>query len=148
MNQAAGQAQGRSTVLTAIFAWILPGLGHWWIGQRVRAIIFFAVTTITFWGGVAVGGLRSTVSSNENGAWVAAQLCMGPQALGALWLSNQYRSRNDELRFRAPWPASNISVVYAGVAGMLNLLIIIDALSRSELAARPMTAGERERKRE
>jgi|CXWL01.1.fsa_nt_gi hypothetical protein len=148
MSDASGQTTERSTVLTALFAWILPGLGHWWIGQRGRAIIFFVVTTVTFWGGVAVGGVRSTVSSNENGAWIAAQLCMGPQALGALWLSNQYRMRTDEQRFRAAWPASNISVVYAGVAGMLNLLIIIDALSRSELAAMPVTVGGRERRRD
>ena len=45
--------------------------------------------------------------------------------------------------YKAPWPASSIAVVYSGVAGLLNLLVIIDALARAErarlaLAARPL----------
>ncbi len=39
--------------VAAILAWVLPGLGHWWIGQRKRAIRVFA--------GMAVLGLRSPI---------------------------------------------------------------------------------------
>jgi hypothetical protein len=130
--QAQSSRRVTSPVLTTLLAWLLPGLGHWYVGDRARAVILFLVTSVTFWTGVAVGGLRTTVTPTENGAWIVAQLCIGPQALGALALSNQYRARPDERSYRAPWPASNISVVYAGVAGMLNLLIIIDALARCE----------------
>lgn len=117
--------------LIALLAWVLPGLGHWFLGQRARALIFFVVLTVTFWGGVAVGGVRSTVHLKENGAWIAAQLCMGPQALGAWYLGDQNQAKYGD-QFKAPWPASNISVVYTGIAGLLNLLIIIDSLSRAD----------------
>lgn len=126
-----------STAIAAVLAWILPGLGHWWIGQRARGVILCIVTSITFWAGVAVGGVRTTVAPTENGAWIAAQLCIGPQALVALAWGNQYRQRPDEKAFRAPWPASNISVVYAGIAGLLNLLIILDVVARSETGDAP-----------
>lgn len=117
--------------VAAMLAWVLPGLGHWVIGERVRGIIFFVVITVTFWGGIALGGVRTTITPRDNGAWIAAQLCVGTQALGALYWSHQ-RSITYKNEVKAPWPASNISVVYAGVAGLLNLLVIIDVLSRVE----------------
>jgi hypothetical protein len=130
--QAAAHERPPSTALAAILAWVLPGLGHWWIGERARGIILFIVVTVTFWGGAAVAGIRSTVTPKENGAWIAAQLCLGPQAFLALYLSDEIKKKPDEEAYKASWPASTIGVVYAGVAGLLNLLIIIDALARVE----------------
>jgi len=121
-----------STAFAALLAWVLPGLGHWWIGERGRGVIFFIVINATFWGGVAVSGLRSTVQPRENGAWIAAQLCAGPQALAALHLSNRMKAWPDEAQYKAMWPAATIGVVYAGVAGLLNLLVIVDVLARAE----------------
>ena len=136
--------ESRPIALAPVLAWLLPGLGHWWIGERLRGVIFFVVLTVTFWGGVAIGGVRTTVTPVENGAWIAAQLCMGPQALGALYLSHRQievaKARQQE-PYRALWPASSISVVYAGVAGMLNLLVILDALARADV--RRSSAPER-----
>jgi hypothetical protein len=114
----------------ALLAWLLPGLGHWWIGQRSRAVIFFVITGVTFWGGVAVAGVRTAVTVRDNGLWIAAQLCMGPQTLGALSWSNSLAATDSPDSYKSPWPSADIGVVYAGVAGLLNLLIIIDALAR------------------
>ncbi len=121
----------RSPPLAALLAWLLPGLGHWYLGDRPRAVVFFVVTGVTFWGGVAVGGVRSTVTARENGPWIAAQLCMGTQAVAALYFGHVVQERSQD-RYKAPWPASNLSVVYAGITGLLNLLIIIDALARAD----------------
>ncbi len=121
----------RSPPLAALLAWVLPGLGHWYLGDRPRAVIFFVVTSVTFWGGVAVGGVRSTVTPRENGPWIAAQLCMGTQAVAAMYFGHIVKERSQD-RYKAPWPASNLSVVYAGITGLLNLLIIIDALARAD----------------
>lgn len=120
-----------SAAAAAVFAWLAPGLGHWWIGERARGAILFVVITVTFWGGVAIGGVRTTIAAKDNGAWIAAQLCMGPQALGALYWSRS-RAIAYPTEIKAPWPSSNIAVVYAGVAGLLNLLVIIDVLARVE----------------
>ena len=131
-----------STAVAACLAWVLPGMGHWWLGHRTRAAIFFVVITVTFWAGVAVGGVRNTISPKDNGAWIAAQLCVGPQALFALYLNQKTVERTDSDSLKAAWPASNISVVYAGVAGLLNLLVIIDAMARSD-GSRGATAAAR-----
>ncbi len=127
------QTPKRSVPGTALLAWLLPGLGHWYLHERPRAVIFFVVVTVTFWTGVAVGGVRGTVTPRENGPWIAAQLCMGPQAVLAMIFSERSKAADGD-RYKASWPASNISVVYAGITGLLNLLIIIDALARVESA--------------
>lgn len=121
----------------------MPGLGHWWIGDKPRAVILFIVVTTTFWAGIAVGGVRTVVSERENGPWIAAELCMGPQSLIALKASKMLRQKEIDdpgLNYKAPWPSGDIGVIYAGVAGLLNLLVILDVLARVEYkhaAARP-----------
>jgi hypothetical protein len=127
--------RGTSAAAAAVFAWLLPGLGHWWIGERARGVIFFVVIGVTFWGGIAVGGVRSTVAPTGNGAWIAAQLCMGPQTFMALYFNHRLESRTTNAAkdlYQAPWPASSTAVVYSGVAGLLNLLVIIDVMARAE----------------
>jgi hypothetical protein len=124
----------RSTSLAAALAWVLPGLGHWYLGLRGRAIVLFVTITVTFWCGVAVGGVQSTVNAGENGAWLAAQLCAGVQTVAALMWSKSL-SQGPELE--AIYPAVDIAVVYAGIAGLLNLLVIIDALARAESSEGP-----------
>lgn len=129
-----------STALAALLAWLLPGLGHWYLGYRDRAVIIFASIVVTFWGGVALGGVRSTFNVQENGPWLAAQLCTGPQALvGLMWAKSLPRPQPvvgtvgaPVDRYEASYPSADIAVVYSGVAGLLNLLVIIDALARSD----------------
>lgn len=122
-------AAGKSTPVAGVLAWLLPGMGHWYLGLRRQAIVVFVTLTVTFWGGVALGGVRSTVNIQENGPWLAAQLCAGPQTVAALMWS---KSTPAEPRYEASYPAADIAVVYTGIAGLLNLLVIIDALARSE----------------
>src|SRR5262249_11230831 len=83
----AREARSRpSTAIAALLAWLVPGLGHWYLGCRDRAVIILVTIVVTFWGGVALGGVRSTFNVQENGPWLAAQLCTGPQALvGLMW---------------------------------------------------------------
>lgn len=131
-----------SSPLAALLAWLVPGLGHWWIGESTRAVIFFVFICVTFWGGVAVGGVRATVNPRDNGLWIAAQFCAGPQGVVALLVSNYLGKLPEDQQFKASWPSADIGVIYSGVAGLLNLLVIIDVLARIDvrqiaMAARP-----------
>jgi len=118
----------------AVAAWAVPGLGHWILRERTRAIIFFVTIAMTFWGGVAIGGVRSTIDPQTRKFWFMAQVCSGGHALVALAWAGRYELNPDQYSiYRAVWPADDIAVVYTGVAGLLNLLIVLDALGRLEV---------------
>lgn len=163
-KQAAKSAAPSSTI-AGLLAWIVPGLGHWYLGHRTRAIVIMVVITVTFWCGVAIGGVKSTVDPSENRLWFLAQICNGGHTIvAALWSSQLepivYRcpSCGASLESRptggepcpncrkaigsvelashtrlAFWPQVDIAIVYTGIAGLLNVLVILDAIARAEL---------------
>ena len=131
--------------LVAVASWLVPGLGHLLIGQRARAIVFFTAITLTFWGGVAIGGVRSTVDPDHRRMWFMAQVCAGGQSLVALAWAKRFNLEPDRYSpYRAVWPADDVAVVYTGVAGLLNLLVLLDALSRLDAAEAKSMARRRD----
>lgn len=154
-----------SSSVAGLLAWILPGLGHWYLGHRVRGIILLAVISLTFWCGVAIGGVKSTVDPNQNRVWFLAQICAGGHTIVATIWSKQLSptihrcplcdallegepqpgqacpdcnrpigSPEATERTRlAFWPQVDIAIVYTGIAGLLNLLVILDAIARAEI---------------
>lgn len=112
--------------LIGLAAWALPGLGHWLLGQRIRAVILLVTIMVTYWLGVAIGGVRYTIDPSGNTLWFIAQLGVGPQVV-ALWIATTARTLVPAI----PWPDSDIAIIYAGVAGLLNMLVILDALGRA-----------------
>jgi len=117
----------------AIASWLVPGLGHFLIGEKMRGIIFLVTVTVTFWGGVAIGGVRSTIDPENRKAWFMAQICNGASASAGLAWSKQIRvEAGQPSEYLAYWPVDDIAVVYTGVAGLLNLLVVFDALARAD----------------
>jgi hypothetical protein len=120
------------TVLTAVLSWIVPGLGHLYLKERGRGLVFLVTITVTFWTGIAIGGVRNTVDPKERVLWFAAQLCTGGHALSAYAL---HEATKDPESSPGPHLSSEVGVHYTGVAGLLNILVILDAIARAELAA-------------
>ncbi len=137
--------------IAVVLAWLVPGLGHLFLGHKTRGIIFLVAITLTFWTGVAIGGVRSVslqpapkpspgTQQMETGQswWFLAQVFNGSFAITCYAVSKSPRA--DYLS----WPSGDVASVYTGVAGLLNLLIILDALARAEglpAAARSPSGG-------
>lgn len=116
--------------LAGFLSWLLPGLGHLYLGQRRRGAILFVVIAVTFWGGVAVGGVSNTVDPKNRTAWFMAQISTGTHALAVLGWKSALGDTEKGYSFQA----EEVAVVYTGVAGLLNLLVILDALARADVA--------------
>jgi hypothetical protein len=157
-------SEASSSSVAGVLAWVLPGLGHWYLGHRVRAITIMVVMALTFWCGVAIGGVKSTVDPEENRLWFLAQMCAGSHTIVAAIWSGQlepvvYRCPHCNVQLpRQPrtgsicsacsepiariesatqmrlafWPQVDIAIVYTGIAGLLNVLVILDAIARAE----------------
>jgi len=123
--------------LTGLVAWILPGAGHLLIGERRRGVIILLTIAATFWGGVAIGGVRSTVNPAQKKLWFFAQISGGGHAVLAYLLGVRSRDglTHDQLA-DARWGSAEVATVYTGVAGLLNVLAILDALVRVDSPSR------------
>lgn len=131
--------------IAVVLAWLIPGLGHIFLGHKVRGVIFLVFITLTFWTGVAIGGVKcvdqykpippssgSRQPQRARSWWFFAQIMNGGYAITAY----AAKTRATEADYLA-WPSGDLASVYTGVAGLLNLLIIMDALARAELLPAP-----------
>ncbi len=118
-------------LIVGLLGWFLPGAGHLLLKEEKRAIIIFATITLTFCVGLYVGsvGVIDPVGAK---AWYMAQIVNSPMVavLGHLTAGGG---------FPVYGRPSEIGRIYTGVAGLLNLLCIINAvylahLHRIELA--------------
>jgi Family of unknown function (DUF6677) len=117
------------TVAGAIAAWLVPGLGHWLIGRRAKAILFFTVVTATFVAGVLLAEGRN-LSYERDGIYFLAYLFNAGETLVG-WLL----TRNLEVTHRIP--ALQIGFLYTAVACLLNLVAMMDFISSCSRGALP-----------
>jgi hypothetical protein len=134
-----GIARHRSPVAALVLGWIFPGAGHAYAGERGKAVLFAVLIT-----GLLVAGFAMGRGTNllPNEWWFAPQLgAGGPAAL--LTPLSQYLA----IRWSVDWasPVREIGTLYTAVAGLLNLLVMMDAYV---LLAYPGEKRERERARE
>lgn len=125
--------------VAGLLAWLIPGLGHVYLGQRQRGLILLVTIAATFWCGVAIGGVQSTVlpygqtaprdqrPPRDRQAWFVAQICTGVHCLATLGLGELQTRRHGV--FRADFAAEDVAIIFTGVAGLLNLLVILDAIA-------------------
>jgi hypothetical protein len=157
-----------SPPLVALAGWVLPGAGHWLVGERTRAIVIGATILGLFLLGLLLAGVRvievpgyddaggpviltstgqkitsprdkpagswalasasGVVSEIANKPWFVPQALAGPAA----FLSAKFSidaARQGVARSHAR--VLEIGVLYTAIAGMLNLLAVIDAADRA-----------------
>lgn len=134
-----GTASHRSPVAALVFGWIFPGAGHAYAGQRGKAVLFGVLIT-----GLLVAGFAMGQGTNllPNEWWFAPQLgAGGPAAL--LTPLSQYLAIRQPIDWASP--IREIGTLYTAVAGLLNLLVMMDAYV---LLAYPGEKRERELVRE
>lgn len=107
-----------------ILAWLIPGAGHFLIGERARGVVIFVVITATFWTGLIIGGAYSTVNLTDNFAWFFAQVFAGTHTILAMII----RRLPDAMPSYSK--TLDLATIYTGVAGLLNVVVILDVLTR------------------
>lgn len=133
------------TVVAGILAWIFPGGGHFYLGYRGFGWVYFAAITFVFVVGALVGGVKANVHPAANGWLFAAEILGIGSYTGVGFLAAQMIGSvpTDRLpEFVAYYPASDVAQVYLAVAGLLNVLAILDALARAQTGGQPVFAHE------
>lgn len=156
-------AHDRFEPVALVLAWLLPGAGHFYLGERSRAACIGAGILGLFFGGLLIGGI-DVVDSKEDTIWYAGQALVGPVALGVDYVHQNHFKVVDQGRLRTADPGEGRSVtgaaipasagqsppnskslgrmnelgtLFATIAGMLNLIAIIDAALHTKRGVRP-----------
>lgn len=152
-------------IAAGLLTWLLPGAGHLYLGHRRLAAVFLCGITIPYLTGVAIGGVKTSVNPHLNKWLFLAELGAGGLTTGFYMFNNALggidaRTTADVIR-RAPsfaqlpperqqaltdalkpyvayYPASDIAQIYLAAAGLLNLLAILDAMTRAQTGGLPV----------
>lgn len=131
----------------AILAWLWPGLGHVSHGEKRRGILIMFGVLFLFFSGLLVGGLDA-VDRREDHLWFLAQSLCGPIAFGADFANQSIVKqlpsdrRNEATGIAHP---NEMGTLFIALAGLMNLVVILDAL---HFAPRPAPAPPRRRRAE
>ena len=122
-------------ITAAIAAWVLPGLGHWWLGEKQRGSILAASIGVRWLAGFILGGI-SVFDHKEHPGWFwLAQVHLAP-AIGADFALQELKTHGTPLPNNHPayepgfGRVSEQGILYTALAGLLNLLAIMDVIYR------------------
>jgi hypothetical protein len=109
------------TVLALALGWAVPGLGHFSIGRRKKAILYFLVVTITFALGIALAEGRN-LSYERDRIYFYAYMFNGVETLLG-W------SLFKDLPLDKKIPFLQVGFLYTAVAALLNVVVLMDLLA-------------------
>ena len=106
-------------VIVGLSAWLVPGAGHFLLKEKKRAIIIFATIALTFCIGIYVGSI-GVIDPVGAKSWYVAQVMNSPVVIVlGHWTAGGYPV------YGKP---NEIGQIYTSIAGLLNLLCIINAI--------------------
>lgn len=134
-SEAEGEHPKKAPPLLLATAWLVPGLGHWMLGKRLRAVVFSLVIVCAFVTGVLIDGELGTPRRAEPFSWLATFACFGNGILYVirlLWLNGIEGLFSSGFPFGLRGGGDPVSVgfVYGNTflytAGLMNLLTVLD----------------------
>jgi hypothetical protein len=129
----AGESK-RAPIKLLAAAWAVPGLGHWLLGCRKRAVVFAVVVVISFAVGVFLDGELGTPKPGRPFSWLASFACFGNGLLYFIrlaWL-NGVGGLLSGLPYALDGGGDPSAVGFAYgntflyTAGLMNLLTVLD----------------------
>ncbi len=111
--------------IVGLLAWLVPGAGHLLLGKNRHAIVIFVAVVLTLGAGLYIGsiGVINPVGAKP---WYVAQV-MNTPAVAAL---GQVTRRGNYPVYGRP---NEIGQIYTSIAGLLNLLCIVNAVYLAHL---------------
>jgi len=107
-------------LMVGLTGWFVPGAGHLMLNETKHAIIIFVTIAFTFVAGLYIGsiGVINPVGAKP---WYVAQIMNSPAvaAIGHITASGDYPV------YGRP---NEIGQIYTSIAGLLNLLCIVNAV--------------------
>lgn len=125
------------TAQAAVLAWAIPGGGHFFLGHRGLGVVLFLAISFPYWTGMALGGVLTSANPSYN-KWlflsemgVAGYTAPAYLACRAVEARVRTLSEPDRNAYMSYYPESDVATIYLAAAGLLNLLAVLDVISRA-----------------
>jgi hypothetical protein len=106
--------------LLLALGWLVPGLGHFLLGRRLRAAVFFVVIAVAFVVGLLLQGELILPATGDPLSYLAAIASIGN---GILFFVAKYLGLGQGVVTSASYEYGNTFLL---TAGMMNLLLLLD----------------------
>ena len=136
-------SKGASALVSCLLAWIVPGAGHFYLGKRSRALVFFLVVLSTFLLGVLNQGRSYLIDRDQPLTYLATltNIATGPVELVSrqltyhrlVWAlpadpgSQESARLLQAMRERVRIVTDEYGTTFLLTAGLMNILLMLDA---------------------
>ncbi len=143
----AEEDEPRFNLFAPILAWVAPGLGHWFLGHRRRSRLIATGIAVLYFGGLLLGGL-GVIDRQQKPLWYYGQLLVGPVTpIINAWHAAHYPPKDPTFSVNHAYArpsfshGNEIPTLFTTVAGMLNLLAILDVIFLPRTRREALPAG-------
>jgi hypothetical protein len=112
-------------LIVGLLAWLVPGGGHFLLKEKKRSIIIFVTIVLTFFTGLYIGSI-GVINPGVAKPWYIAQIMNSPM----VDLLRRLTAAGDYPVYGRP---NEIGQIYTSIAGLLNLLCIVNAVYLAHL---------------
>jgi uncharacterized protein DUF6677 len=117
----------KRSITAMILAFVLPGAGHFYLGYRARAAIFFAIIVILFVIGLSIDGSLYTLGES-GGALLKLLASFGSMGSGALYFIARAMGPHGDVTSMT----YEYGTTFTLTAGLMNLLLVLDCFDIGE----------------
>jgi TM2 domain-containing membrane protein YozV len=122
----------RWNVAAALSGWLVPGLGHVLLGQRRRGTILMLTLGLVWLAGLAIGGI-GVIDYQQKTWWFLGQMLMAP-TVAVNWYHQMIKPIEPTFG-----RVAEQGTLYVTLAGLLNLVAMLDVLYRDPSETRDET---------
>ena len=128
-----------SPAIAALAGWLVPGLGHIYIGRRTRGLVVMVVLLATFFLGAALGRFENVWWTGHRWLYVGCQVWAGAPAV-TLFAKTAIRPPEGApgvTRKRHYNKVAEMGAICTQIVGLLNLLAFTDAWAKAYRMSHP-----------
>lgn len=119
--------------LCAGLSWIVPGLGHARAGQKDKGLLMGAAVLVVFAAGLLFSQGHAVDRATASVWWIGQNLCGGGSLFAALVTG--------PMRMEGSTANLDLGLVLCTVAGLMNLVVMVDAYTVAERSVFPVKKG-------
>lgn len=117
----------KRSITAMLLAYVVPGAGHYYLGDRRRAAVFFVIVFLLFVLGISIDGSLYTLGQS-GGALLKILASFGSMGAGAMYFIAGVMGPHGDVQSIT----YEYGTTFTLTAGLMNLLLVLDCFDIAE----------------